>query len=172
MPLIKKDKATQYREAIVEKRAKSRRFGTDQEEKPKKKRTQAPVADESEEPQSLKVNKAILLLGLIPIAIAIMFAVKAWPKNAGEEQRHRSVCSHNLRAIHRIKDRVADELRLGGGDEIPESVAEGMILSKMNLCPAGGRITMGVVGDDPQCSVHGDSSDHELSIESGGMPSP
>ena len=158
MPLIKKDKATEYREAFVEKRAKSRLFSDEDEEKPKKKTREAPAAQEADAPRSLKLNKAILLLGLIPIGIAIMFGARAWPKHAAEEQRHRTVCSRNLLAIHGIKEQVSDELRLSNGEEIPDGVADGIILCGMNLCPANGQITIGIIGDEPRCSIHGTPS--------------
>ena len=104
MPLINKDKATQYREEIVEKRAKSKRFGGVAEEKPKKKKREAPVEQQEEAPRSLKQNKALLLLGVIPIGIAAMFVVRSWPKNADEDQRHGTVCCRRMRVIHNIKD--------------------------------------------------------------------
>ncbi len=148
----------------------SRHFGNIPEENPKKKPAPAEPVEAQEETKSPIQNKAVLLLGIIPLIIAILFAIKAWPKNADKEQRDRTLCCHNLLAIQRIKDQVADEMELGGGEEIPDAVADGIIKCRMNLCPSGGKITIGVVGDEPRCSIHGAASGCDIPTDTGDMP--
>jgi hypothetical protein len=78
------------------------------------------------------------------------------------EIRQRNICINNLRQIDAAKNQWALENKKTNGDAVTEDDIKPYIKldadGNLPKCPAGGKYTIGKVGENPTCSIPG----HEL----------
>jgi hypothetical protein len=75
---------------------------------------------------------------------------------AAKEKAQRIACINNLRQIDAVKNEWALEKNKVTGDTPTEAdILPYLAHNQMPKCPAGGRYTIGVVGQPPTCSVRG-----------------
>ncbi len=93
---------------------------------------------------------------MIPMCAAI--AIPSFVKARDVSQRN--ACSNNMRIIDAGKEAAAMTGNLESGDELSSeqvSNARGTDISTM-ACPKGGTYSLNPVGEDPECSLHGNLS--------------
>jgi hypothetical protein len=104
---------------------------------------------------ALGLSMALMILGLLA-AIAIPSFARA------REVSQMNACVINLRAIKTAKQEFATANGLSPGQAVTEEqLAPYLCLPgafNKKKCPGGGTYTVGVVGEEPQCSVHGSLS--------------
>ncbi len=96
---------------------------------------------------------------IVVMIIGILLAV-AVPQWVGARERSRErACLSNLKEIANAKDRWAMENRMSGAaTPSATDIAPEFLKGSMPVCPSGGTYTIGVVDDEPSCSVHGTPS--------------
>lgn len=115
------------------------------------------------------VVAALAFMVLTPIAIciiAILAAIAIPAFITANEDASASICRNNLLIIEQSKQLYAGENNLTQGDAIPADDNNGIydndgipdVLEKdfkngTLYCPKGGRYTIGLIGEPPQCSI-------------------
>jgi hypothetical protein len=100
--------------------------------------------------QMLTSLLVVPLVGLTA-AIAVPSFVKA------RKTSIRNSCINNLRQIDSAKEQWAMEQAKRDGDAVDEAAAAMYIKNGMPTCPDGGVYTIGTIGENPTCTVHGDT---------------
>lgn len=98
-----------------------------------------------------------LMVVMVPMYVAI--AIPSLAKARDAAQLH--ACIANMRQIQIAKEQAALEHDFHKGDSIPKEQVSKYLSSGFEglTCPKGGHYTINPVGEDPECSVHGKSSE-------------
>jgi hypothetical protein len=100
----------------------------------------------------------------VPAGVRLMPAPKVNPRNTAPaatttEARWRNACINNLRQIDAAKNQFALENKKTNGDTVTEADIKPYIKldadGNLPKCPAGGKYTIGKVGENPTCSIDG-----------------
>lgn len=95
-----------------------------------------------------------LMVVVMVLGILMAIAVPNWVR--ARETARRDSCLNNLREIEHAKQRYAMEFRLAGTDAVNEAdIAPEFLKNQFPQCPNGGTYTLGVVDEQPSCSIHG-----------------
>lgn len=100
----------------------------------------------------------------IPVVISIIgllaaIGIPSFVKARDNAQVH--ACVNNMRIIEAAKQQSAMESSLTNGSSIPEATLSEYIKGGLPslVCPKGGQYSIGLLGEEPECSVHGKMSE-------------
>lgn len=96
-----------------------------------------------------------LMIVVLVLSILLAVAVPSWM--GARERAREGVCHANLRMIEHAKEQFAMEGKKQAGDSVANSDIWPTYLKSRTFpqCPEGGAYTVGAIGTDPSCSVHG-----------------
>jgi len=95
----------------------------------------------------VEIMIVVAIIGLLA-AIAIPSFVKA--RNTAQQ----NACINNLRQIDGGKEQAALEFKLTTGNTLPAASVNAYLKGGTTSgCPAGGTLTYGAIGTDPDCSI-------------------
>lgn len=106
-------------------------------------------------------NKLFLVLPPV-LLILLLLAIIAWPSFIKARDKSRTLACHNqMYQIDVAKEQFGQDAKLTDGavltaDQISPYIRGGW---KALHCPSGGQYTIGKLGEDVRCSVHGTVSD-------------
>lgn len=100
-----------------------------------------------------KMKWIILFAAVAAVAVAgIAFWQREMPK------AKRMSCLSNLRMVDSAKLSLARQNNLANGTSVKAADIAPWIappVERYTTCPGGGTLTLGVIGEEPHCSIHG-----------------
>jgi len=98
-----------------------------------------------------------MMLVIMIIALLVAIAVPAFLSTRARTQAR--LCVANLTEIHAAKERWAIENRKTEGDSVDADDISPTYIKVFPTCPGGGTYQIGVIGQNPTCSI---GDDHAL----------
>lgn len=96
--------------------------------------------------------------GLVVIPVIAILAAIAIPSFVkSRDMAHQNVCVNNMRLIDVAKQEFSREKGLTASDPVSPVDLSALLDGGLGscACPKGGSYTIGALGQDPECSVHG-----------------
>lgn len=91
----------------------------------------------------------------LPMVTGLAAAIALPSFQRAREQAKNNACINNLRLIESAKDQWAIEENKPTGAEVTAEDIQEYIRNGIPVCPDGGTYTLGTVGNNAECSVHG-----------------
>jgi len=97
---------------------------------------------------------------IVVLAIIVIAGAAMWRADATIRHRHGLFihCLSNLRQLDSAKEQIALRDNLQPGAEVESGDVVRYCRPANTNCLAGGTITIGRIGEDPSCTVHGSMS--------------
>jgi hypothetical protein len=113
--------------------------------------------------QSRKSHTPMLVMFALVGIILVIVALKLHSFQQARERGCWTRCQSNLRMIDSAKVFASQELNLVPRDTVPtDKMLNYMAHGEMVTCPSGGKYRIGMVNEEPRCSLHGSFGDDQI----------